>query len=72
MKTSYSLVEWTENGKDHIHLTAKTDEGARRQAKKLLREGKKSGVRYYVEWHRYSDDCRGEIELGRLGSGGDA
>jgi hypothetical protein len=46
---------------DGFPLTAKTDRGARMQAKKLAKE--KGWKRYGLVFFRYSDGCRGEIDV---------
>lgn len=43
-----------------LSLTAKTDLGARRQARKIAKE---NGLRgYTLHFHRVSDGCRGQID----------
>jgi hypothetical protein len=47
---------------DRHQLTAKTDDGARRQARKLIRDGKARGD-LNMEFYRESDGCHGWFEL---------
>jgi hypothetical protein len=47
---------------DGHDLTAKTDDGARRQARKLIRDGKaRAGCN--MEFFRHSDGCHGWFDL---------
>lgn len=42
-------------------LTAKTDTGARRQARKIAREN--GWKKYFIKFYRESDSCIGNIDI---------
>lgn len=64
MATSYALVAWKGGPKDYTELSAKTDRGARHQAKKMMQSiTKDPETIYYIEFRRQDDGCKGSIEL---------
>lgn len=61
-KINYTLGRWINNQKDLYPLTAKTDRGARIQAKQL---SKKLNInQYWIEFFRPSDQGKGTIDNG--------
>lgn len=58
--TYYSIHHGALDADFGIPLSAKTDLGARRQARKISRENGLKG--YIIRFHRESDGCRGWID----------
>ena len=57
---TYSIINMDNYEMEETSLTAKTDEGARRQAKK---EAKEQGIKKYkIGFFRTNDGCRGTID----------
>lgn len=63
MYTTYTLLDFcnSENDPDEYHLTAKTDTGARRQAKKIIQKSGLLNPKLY--FRRNCDSCEGMIDL---------
>lgn len=60
-ETRYALMHQALNPDYGIALTARTDLGARRQAKQIA---KREGLRgYWITFYRAADGCRGAIEV---------
>ena len=68
--THYYVSYYAERGntgckQDNIQLTAKTDRGARQQARKILSNRTQYGIpsdaNVWIMWHRDSDDCTGTL-----------
>jgi hypothetical protein len=60
MSTNYSIHHSALDADYGLALTATTDLGARRQARKIAKENGLKG--YTLHFFRESDGCRGQIE----------
>ena len=61
----YAECGTTGSDQEDIPLTAKTDRGALRQARKILSNRTQYGIpsdaSVWIMWHRDSDDCTGTL-----------